>query len=131
MIHLNEKPQSATADDTSFEIEPLNAPLFVIMQPTQGGEGFSEAGYVWTVGSSRTNSQENWYLYETAGGSGLQAYQWPGYDQTGRQVGTTLQLVPATWPAGQNPSTFKAYLESTKRVTVTYITAACRAGGSR
>jgi hypothetical protein len=122
------------ADPTAqpdFQIDPMRSPLFQILQPVAGGgDRLAEVGFVWTLGSSRTNSTEHWYLYDTVtAGSPQQAYTWPGYDSNGRIAGVGLRLVPATAPTGQSPDTLKAYLERSNGVSITYVRGTMVAGG--
>jgi hypothetical protein len=106
-----------------LQIDPQRTPMFRILQQASPAGAWCEVGWVWTVGASRTHSTEHWYLYASvaAGGADRATYGWPGYDATGAVVGTTLRLDPATPPPGQDPGTFKAYLEREHGVTITYI----------
>lgn len=115
------RPDDPTAMP-AFEIEPVRSPLFQLLQPQVGSDKWMEVGYVWVYGTSRTNCTECWYLYDSApAGTSFAAYTWPGYDATGKLLGTALRLVPATPPAGQDPTTMKGYLEKTNGVTVNYV----------
>ena len=122
----------APADPTAqpdFQIDPFRSPLFQILQPQINSDRWAEVGFVWTVGSSRSNAVENWYLYETVTPGGAQAaYTWPGYDATGRITGAVLRLMPATAPAGESPDSLKAYLERANGVAVTYLKGTIVAG---
>lgn len=110
-----------STDEVNFQIDPVRSPYFQLMQPID--DRWVEVGFVWTSGTSRTNSVENWYLYDTvAPGDRTRApYLWPGYNGGGRIRGMNLRLVPATAPAGQSVSTLKVYLERNNNVTLTHV----------
>ena len=113
----------------NYEIDPMRSPYFQILQPQIGSDTWAEVGFVWVIGSSRTNAIESWYLYSAVADGGRQAvYSWPGYDASGRILGANLRLVPATAPAGQTPNTLKAYLERANGVSVTSIRGTMTAG---
>lgn len=122
----------APADPTAqpdFQIDPYRSPFFQIVQPQVGSDRWAEVGFVWTVGSSRTNAVESWYLYDTVtAGSPQAVYTWPGYDAAGQIIGAVLRLVPATAPPGESPDTLKVYLERTHGVSVTSIKGTMVAG---
>jgi hypothetical protein len=114
-----------------YQIDPYKSPFFQIMQPTVGSDQWVEVGFVWTSGTSRVSSTENWYLYSnvptTAAGKGN--YTWPGYDTAGRLVGAVLRLMPATPPAGQDFTTIADYLaRSAGGATITYVKGVMSAG---
>jgi hypothetical protein len=123
----------APADPTTepdFQIDPLRSPFFQILQPQGSPDRLQEVGFVWTIGSSRTNSQEHWYLYDTVTAGNPQAvYTWPGYDANGVIAGVGLRLIPATPPNGQSPTSMKAYLERTNGVSITYVKGTMVSGG--
>lgn len=122
------KPDDPTALP-DYQIDPLKSPFFQILQPLS--EQWVEVGFVWTSGTSRTSSTENWYLYSsvTPGTSVARgAYMWPGYDASGRIIGAAIRLVPATPPAGATTDTLKDYLERSNGVTLTYIKGTMAAG---
>jgi hypothetical protein len=127
-----EETMFAPADPTAqpdFQIDPFRSPLFQILQPQIGSDTWAEVGFVWTIGSSRTNSTEHWYLYSTVtAGSPQAAYTWPGYDANGRVFGANLRLVPSIPPAGQTPDTMTAYLERANGVSLTHIRGTMVAG---
>lgn len=112
-----------------FQIDPFKSPFFFLYQSQAGTDKVLEVGVVWVMGTSRTSSVENWYLYENVpDGSSLAAYTWYGYDATGRLAGGTLRLVPATPPAGETPESLTTYLQRTKGVSLTYVKATCAPG---
>jgi hypothetical protein len=129
MIHVDNPkvPSDKPADELTFQIEPLRAPYFQIMQPVD--DGWVEAGFVWTAGLSPTNAIENWYLYAATDPNDRERapYRWPGY-KGGTLLGATLRLVPATVPPGLNTGQLKEYLERTNNVTITHIKAAMAQG---
>lgn len=128
MFQPNDPTQSAP-DSPDFQIDPYRAPYFQIVQPEVGSDRWQEVGFVWTMGTSRTSSIEHWYLYDSVPRGGeLATYAWPGWDASGRLVGTHFRLVPATAPAGQTPSTLATWLERTKNVSITYIKGTMGAG---
>jgi hypothetical protein len=106
-----------------FQIDPQHTPLFRILQQSPTTDAWLEVGYVWTLGPNRTSSTEHWYLYASAptGVATRAAYAWPGYDLSGKIIGTTLRLEPFTPPSDQLPETFKAHLEQQHGVTITYV----------
>jgi hypothetical protein len=116
---------TVTAD---YQIDPYRSPYFQMLQPQVGSDAWLEVGFVWTIGSSRTNSQENWYLYDTVSDTARAPYKWPGFLPTGGIVGLTLRLVPAVVPAGQTPTTLATYLQRANNVTLTYIQGTMVAG---
>lgn len=112
----------------TFEIDSLNSPFFQILQPQAGSDRWLEVGFVWTIGASRTDCTEHWYLYSAApAGSSFAAYQWPGYDASGRQSGASLRLVPAARPTVTDPAAMPALLQR-RGVTVFYVKAATSPG---
>lgn len=122
------QPNDPTAEP-DFQIDTVRSPFFQILQIPQGSTQWAEVGFVWTIGSSRLSSTENWYLYDsTPTGTGLAPYFWPGYNVTGKLAGTGIRLEPATVPEGQTPATLKDYLQRSKRVTITYIKGTMAAG---
>ena len=114
------QPDDPTAE-ADFQIDPVRSPYFQIMQ--KEAELWVEVGFVWTSGTSRTNSIENWYLYDSVapGDRTRRAYEWPGYNRLGRLLGTKLRLVPATPPTGVTVSELKVYLERNNQVTLTHV----------
>lgn len=131
MIHVDNptQPSDAPAAELTFQIDPLRAPFFQILQPVIGEDRWIEAGFVWTAGLSPTNAIENWYLYATTAPDDRERapYTWPGY-KSGTLVGATLRLVPATVPPGLNTGQLKEYLERENGVSITHIKAAMAAG---
>ncbi|APR78763.1 Hypothetical protein A7982_04110 [Minicystis rosea] len=117
------QPNEPAADaDESFEIDPMRAPYFMVQQVQPTGE-WLEVGAVWTFGTSRTNTIEYWFLYETvsSGDRGRAAYTWPGYSEARGEGlrGTSLRLMPATPPDGLKPATLEAYFRERLGIAVT------------
>jgi hypothetical protein len=110
-----------------FQIDPMRSPLFRMEQLHATDNVWHEVGHVWTVGASRTSSTEHWYLYTSVPASSTTTratrapYVWAGYDTNGQIASTTIRLVPVAPTPGQDPGTFKAYLEREHGVTVTYV----------
>jgi len=123
-------PTLISTEPADFQIDPIRSPYFQILQPDPS-DRWLEVGFVWTMGTSRTSSVENWYLYDRVptGSALLAAYTWPGYDASGRLSGMNLRLVPATAPAGETPSTMTTYLQRNKGVSLTYVKGSMAAGG--
>ncbi|MFT3770611.1 MAG: hypothetical protein QM820_34735 [Minicystis sp.] len=116
--------------DVSFEIDPMRAPFFSVQQLQADTGEWREVGYVWTFGTSRTNSQEFWFLFDSVqeGDRGRAAYNWPGAETRTAEgaigiKGADLRLVPGTAPQGTGPSNLAAYLQRTYGVTLTSLRA--------
>ena len=125
------KPSTDPAtSELTFEIDPLRAPFFKILQPVIGEDRWAEVGFVWAAGLSRTNGIENWWLYDrTAEGDRERAaYRWPGFDANGRNIGQDLRLEPATPPPATSVSQMRDYLQRTYNVTLTHVKAAIAEG---
>jgi hypothetical protein len=122
------RPDDPTAAP-DYQIDPLNSPYFQLLQPQAGSDAWHEVGFVWTIGTSRTNATEYWYLYQTVSDASKRApYTWPGYNASGAIVGIAMRFFPSTVPAGQTPQTLASYLERTNGVTLTYIQGTMTAG---